>query len=235
MERIKIDDLIMDIKRSSRRGTIELTVERDGHIVIYAPQEASDATLESRVREKLLWIHRKVGQKEEEFHQLPQKEFVSGEGFYYLGRKYRLKLLDGKDGFKSGSLLRLNNGWFFMPRDLAPEGRNIFIKWYTKHATDWILRRVKMLKARVATEPQSIEVRDLGFRWGSCTQKGKMFFHWRIILLPPERIDYLILNELLHLHEYNHSPAFYERLRRAAPEYEHQEEWLRRNGDLYSL
>ncbi|BBO69897.1 hypothetical protein DSCA_38270 [Desulfosarcina alkanivorans] len=84
-------------------------------------------------------------------------------------------------------------------------------------------------------EPESIEIRDLGFRWGSCASKGKLLFHWRLILLPPERIDYLILHELVHLHGHNHSPASYDRLKRAAPDYERQEEWLRRIGDQYGF
>ena len=91
------------------------------------------------------------------------------------------------------------------------------------------------LKGRVAAEPHSIEIRDLGFRWGSCTHKGKVFFHWRTILLPPERIEYLILHELVHVREHNHSMAFYERLRRASPDYKQHEDWFRRYGDLYSL
>jgi predicted metal-dependent hydrolase len=122
-----------------------------------------------------------------------------------------------------------------MPRVLAPKGREVFINWYTERAAGWIPRRIRLLQGRVGVKPEFIEIRDLGFRWGSCTENGKLFFHWRLILLPPERIDYLILHELVHLHEHNHSQAFYERLRRAAPEYEHHEEWLRRNGDQYGL
>ena len=171
----------------------------------------------------------------EELHQLPEKEFVSGEGFYYRGRKYRLKLLDEPLPTGSGERLRFQNGRFLMLRKFAPKGREIFMGWYAKRAEEWIPRRVMSLQERVGVRPISIEIRDLGFRWGSCTQKGKLFFHWRLILLPSERVDYLILHELVHMHEHNHSPAFYERLRRAAPEYELHEEWLRRNGDQYGL
>jgi predicted metal-dependent hydrolase len=235
MESIEINSLRIEVKRSPRRKTLELDVGRDGQIILYAPEGVAEAKLESLVKQKLVWIYQKLSRKEEELHRFPQKEFVSGEGFYCLGRKYRLKLLD--DGYiprkKVG--LELKNGQFLMPRQLATKGRNIFINWYTKRATEWISRRVRMLQPRVAAELKSFGIRDLGFRWGSCTRKGKMLFHWRIILLPPERIDYLILHELVHIHEHNHSPAFYERLRRASPNFELHEEWLRRHGDQYSL
>ena len=235
MENIAIKDLTIEVKRSARRKTVELTVERDGSIILYAPVNVDQGNLEALVRDKLLWIYLQLGRKEEELHQLPEKEYVSGEGFYYRGRKYRLKLHQEQEGVKNGEPLRFLNGRFMMPRALAPKGREVFIHWYTKRAADWIPLRVRLLQGRVGANPESIDIRDLGFRWGSCTEKGKLFFHWRLILLPPERIDYLILHELVHLHEHNHSPAFYERLRRAAPEYEMHEEWLRRNGDHYGL
>jgi predicted metal-dependent hydrolase len=229
MESITIKDLTIQVKRSARRKTVELTVERNGQILLHAPEKAALNNLESLVREQLLWIYQQLGRKQEELHQLPEKEFVSGEGFYYRGRKYRLKLLDEFLPDRSGERLQFLNCRFLMPRKFAPKGREIFMGWYIKRAEEWIPRSVQSLQERVGVRPKSIEMRDLGFRWGSCTQKGKLFLHWRLILLPPERIDYLIL------HEHNHSPAFYERLRRAAPEYEFHEEWLRRNGDQYGL
>lgn len=235
MERIAIKDISVEVKRSARRKTVELSVERDGRVLLHAPESANQDKLELMVREKLLWIYRQLGRKEEELHQMPAKEYVSGEGFYYRGRKYRLKLLDEPRTLRNGEQLRFQSGRFLMPRALAVKGREIFIGWYGKRAAEWIPKRVNLLQGRVGVQPESIEIRDLGFRWGSCTEKGKILFHWRLILLPPERIDYLILHELVHLHEHNHSPAFYERLRRAAPEYEIHEEWLRQNGDQYGL
>ena len=235
MERIAIKDISVEVRRSARRKTVELSVDRDGRVLLYAPEIAGQDKLESMIWEKLLWIYQQLGRKEEELHQMPAKEYVSGEGFYYRGRKYRLKLLDEPRPLRNGEQLRFQSGRFLMPRVLAPKGRELFIGWYGKRAAEWIPRRVLLLQGRVGVEPESIEIRDLSFRWGSCTEKGKILFHWRLILLPPERLDYLILHELVHLHEHNHSPAFYERLRRAAPEYEIHEEWLRRNGDQYGL
>jgi predicted metal-dependent hydrolase len=235
MEKIAIKDFAVEVRRSALRKTVELSVDREGHVLLYAPESASLAKLESMIQGKLIWIYQQLGRKEEELHQLPVKEFVSGEGFYYRGRKYRLKLIDDIRSVRNGNHLRFQGSRFLMPRLVVLRGREIFIDWYTKRAEVWVPERVQLLQDRVGGMPESIEIRDLGFRWGSCTEKGKILFHWRLILLPPERIDYLILHELVHLHEHNHSPAFYERLRRAAPEYERHEEWLRRNGDQYGL
>ncbi|MGC8492347.1 MAG: M48 family metallopeptidase [Syntrophobacteraceae bacterium] len=235
MEKIEIKDLSIEVKRSSRRKTVELTVERDGAVVLHAPKEAALAGLESMVCERLLWIYQQLGRKEEELYRLPAKEFVAGEGFYYRGRKYRLKILDSPVSFTNNEILKLQNGRFILLRQFVPKARETFVTWYTRRAEEWIGRRIQPLQERVGVRLKSMEVRDLGFRWGSCAEKGKLFFHWRIILLPPERIDYLILHELVHIREHSHNAAFYQRLRVAAPDYELHQEWLRENGDRYAL
>ena len=109
------------------------------------------------------------------------------------------------------------------------------MRWYTRHAQNWISQKCASLQARVAANPKSVKTRDLGYRWGSCTDGGNVNFHWRCILLPAPRVEYLILHELCHLHEHNHGPGFYERLRRASPDHLAHEQWLRENGDEYDL
>lgn len=234
-ETIQIDDLKVEVRRSVRRLNVDLTIDRDGGVVIAVPDTMKDADISRIIRNKQTWIYTALGRKEATHKGPPPKEYVSGEGFFYLGKKYRLKVLRDGQTPEAGTGLQLLNNRFLLPHDMAAAGRNVFLKWYTERAAEWITRRMNALKNRVAAAPQSIEIRDLGFRWASCTHKGKMFFHWRTILLPPERIDYLILHELVHVHEHNHSPAFYERLRRASPDYKQHEDWFRRNGDLYSL
>lgn len=234
-ENIQIDDLTVEVRRSARRLNVDLSIERDGGVVIAVPDSMKAADINRIIRNKQTWIYTALGRKEATHKGPPPKEYVSGEGFFYLGKKYRLKVLRDGQAAEGGPGLQLLNDRFLLPHDMAADGRNVFLKWYSENAAEWITRRMNALKNRVAASPQSIEIRDLGFRWASCTHKGKMFFHWRAILLPPERIDYLILHELVHIHEHNHGPAFYERLRRASPDYKQHEDWFRRYGDLYSL
>jgi hypothetical protein len=227
---IIVDNLTVEIRRSGRRRHVDLTVERDGSVVVAAPDRFGDEEVEKLVRSRLVNLHSHIARKREILSNQPVKEYVTGEGFYYLGRKYRLKLVD--DGTTS---LRLLNGRFLLPRAMAAKGREAFIRWYTEHGQQWLRERAIPLEERVAIHPTSITVRDLGFRWGSCAESGAVNFHWRIILLPPKQIDYLILHELCHLHEHDHSRAFYTRLGRAVPDHGEHEEWLRTNGDRFNL
>ncbi len=80
-----------------------------------------------------------------------------------------------------------------------------------------------------------ITVDDLQVEVRRSTRRRTVDFHWRTILLPPDMVRYLITHELVHLHEPNHGPAFYERLARVAPDYEEREAWLEKHGDEYSL
>lgn len=227
---LTIDNLCVEVHRSSRRRQVDLTVERDGRVVVAAPERLTDEEIDKLVRSRLVSLHSNLARKREVLSNQPAKQYVTGEGFYYLGRKFRLKLVDATDDG-----LRLLNGRFLLPRASARDGRSHFVRWYTEHAQQWLFDRASSLQDRVAAHPTVIRIRDLGYRWGSCTENGAVNFHWRIILLPPPRIDYLILHELCHLHEHNHSPAFYERLRRAAPDHHEHERWLRENGDHYCL
>ncbi len=79
-------------------------------------------------------------------------------------------------------------------------------------------------------EPKGIEVRDLGFRWGSCGKKGTLNFHWASILLPASIVEYIVVHELAHLVEPNHTPEFWLALERAMPDYEQRKNWLAENG-----
>ncbi len=137
MENIAINDLAVEVRRSGRRKTVELSVDRDGRVLLHAPESADREKLETMVRAKLIWLYQQLGRKEEELHQLPVKEYVSGEGFYYRGRKYRLKLIDDIRSVRNGNHLRLLSGRFIMPRLVALRGREIFIDWYAKRAADW--------------------------------------------------------------------------------------------------
>jgi predicted metal-dependent hydrolase len=153
---------------------------------------------------------------------------VTGEGFYYLGRSYRLLLVD--DQVRA---LKLEHGRFKLLRSRASEGRSIFVRWYGEHAEAWLRRRLGRWVDRVDARPSGLNVRDLGYRWGSCGKSKRLNFNWRIILLPPDAIDYLIVHELAHLHEPSHSRAFWQHVERAMPDYDRRKDWLAVHGATF--
>jgi predicted metal-dependent hydrolase len=91
---------------------------------------------------------------------------------------------------------------------------------------DWLRRRVETLSARTASNPKRVDVRDLGFRWGSCGKNGVIYFNWKALQLPVRLVDYVIAHELIHLREGHHGPAFWEALSRAMPDWQKRKDAL---------
>ena len=84
--------------------------------------------------------------------------------------------------------------------------------------------------SRMGVKPTEIRVQDLGFRWGSCGKSGSVNFHWATLLFPPPVIDYVIVHELAHLVEPDHSKKFWNLVAKTLPEYEQRKAWLAERG-----
>jgi predicted metal-dependent hydrolase len=225
----------VDIRRSKRRRTADLFVDRGGGYAINVPEQLSQKEILSLLEAKRQWMVRTKLLKEERLQQKPPKEWVSGEGFYWLGKKYRLKIAREAEDLEQRSPLELVNGRFRLDPKRQTEGPKLLREWYKKQAKQIIQGRLARLAKRVGVKPPSVVVRDLGFHWGSCGKGAKVYFHWRIAMLPSEAIDYLILHELCHLLEPRHSEEFFRKLEVVSPDYVKIEKWLAKNGDRYDL
>lgn len=220
-----VDDLAFKVHRSARRKTMAVTVERDGSLTLSAPPTVDEARLRSFVQEKRFWIYTKLAEKERLQRVVPRKAFVDGEGFLYLGRSYRLKLLDAQD-----APLKLVAGRFCLRRDALPNAREHFIAWYSRNAKAWLGTRVRRYRTRMEVQPAGVRVQDIGYRWGSCGKGNWLYFHWKTILLPASIAEYVVVHEMAHLHEPHHTPAFWQRVERAMPDYEQRKDWLAERG-----
>jgi len=230
-ESLQVEEMHLEVRRSDRRKKLRLTVDRGGELVVSAPSDVAIKVLADFVREKRFWIYTKLAEKESLNQPTGRKEFVSGESFSYLGRTYRLLLVRKQD-----APLKLSEGRFKLLRADAEDGRVHFIAWYMSHGLPWVERRARPWIDRMKLEPKSIGLRELGFRWGSCSKSGAMNFHWATMLLPASVIDYVIVHELAHLKHRNHSPEFWKLVERTMPEFAERKAWLaERGGDLVGL
>ena len=232
MTSITFGDLSFEIRHSSKRRTVGITVERDGKLVLASPPEVPIETLERIVSEKRYWIYSKLLKKESLNPPASVKEYVSGENFYYLGRSYRLKVVEQVEQQPS---LRLYQSRFELQRPAQVQGREYFIQWYREHLQLIVEQQIAILIKRVTTSPRSVQVRELGNRWGSCGHKGDLYFHWRVAMRPRAMMEYLAVHELVHLIEPDHSTAFWHRVERIMPDYLERKQWLAENGAIYNL
>ncbi len=225
MNTLSVDDLAFEVRRSEARRTLQITVDRGGELILTAPVTCATSVMERFVREKRFWIYQKLAEKEVLAPAASVKRYVSGEGFYYLGRSYRLLLVDNQD-----VPVKLTAGRFKMRRADAGHGRAHMVAWYKDHARKWLTGRVERFVNRVDVAPSAITVQDLGYRWGSCGKGERLYFHWKTILLPPRIVEYVVVHELVHLHEPHHSKAFWQRLERVLPDYAGRKAWLAEFG-----
>ncbi|PYJ70322.1 MAG: metal-dependent hydrolase [Verrucomicrobia bacterium] len=203
-ETLTIDRLVFEVRRSPRRKTLGLTVDRGGELVLHAPDGSASDELVRWTKSKLLWVHRKLLSRAALAPQLAEPAFVSGENFTFLGRNYRLKLL--RD---AAAALEFDGTYFLLCVSARAEATKHFKAWYVRKGREWLSRRVQLLSRKVTATPSRVSVRDLGHRWGSCGKNGALYFNWRLLQMPTRVIDYVIVHELAHLREPHHAPAFW--------------------------
>lgn len=232
METRQFEDLTYTLRRSPRRQTIGLTVERDGRLTVAAPDTCHERAIEKLLAEKRFWIYAKLVEQERLTATAVEREMVSGQGFPYLGRNYRLRLVTSNEARQSGQRepLRWHHGYFLLLKSEHPNGREHFRCWYTERARVKLKERVALYAPRLQVNPVGLRITDLGYRWGSCGRNGTLYFNWRLILAPIRIVDYVVVHELLHLLVPHHTPEYWKLLRRSLPDFVERKQWLAEHG-----
>lgn len=208
----------------SQRKTVSLSVERDAAVVVRAPHGTPEEHLRRAVETKKLWLYRKVNHQRKYPADKQRKEFASGETVLYLGRNYQLKVSDEDI---PGILFHSR---FVIARKNQSHAAQLFRQWYLARARERIPIRARYFADALGVCFNRVLVSDLKVRWGSCTPKSNLNFNWRIMKAPATVIDYLIVHELAHLIEPNHTSRFWNIVAIQVPLLEWAKEWLRNNG-----
>ncbi|MBU8921515.1 MAG: M48 family metallopeptidase [Bacteroidales bacterium] len=221
-------DLKYTIKRSAKRDKLTITVERNREVVIHAPATASEETIARVVKSRRQWIFEKLShtQKYQPLPHPPGKEFVSGESALYLGRAYRIEVV------KKGLLEVQFKQRFLVPSEGGQRPHGALRAWYEARAKEVILPRVAAHAATLGVDYNQAKIVDARYRWGSCTVINNVNFNWRLIKAPSWVIDYVIIHELAHLIEANHTPRFWNIVRSQVTRMEKAKAWLSENGQL---
>lgn len=214
---------------SPQRKTIGLTVERDNRVVVRAPEGTPLERIERAVASRRLWLFEKQRTGRKYPAEPERKEFVTGEALLYLGRHYRL---DVSDEPIPGVQFQ---GTFVIARHNQAAARDLFRCWYTARARERLIDRARHFAAALGVKYGRLLVSDLKFRWGSCTPRGNLNFNWRIIKAPSFVLDYLVVHELAHLLEPNHTPRFWTIVAVQVPRWEQAKTWLKDHGHLLEV
>jgi predicted metal-dependent hydrolase len=219
-----VPELEITYKFSPRRKSIGLRVTTAGQLVITAPTGASRASISRAVEHHRAWIERTAAARQEAWERLKPGTA------YLLGQAYRLRALAGAASVElAPGEIRLrpaNNGAGLWPRLRG---------WYLDRAAQHLGLRVRAYATKMGLMPRLVELRDWKSRWGECHLDGKLRFNWRLILLPPAVIDYVVVHELAHLKVPGHNPRFWGEVQAVLPDYQERRRWLNHEGSPFLL
>ncbi len=227
-------DFEYEVIRRPRRRTASISVKRDNTVVVIVPGRLPRKQVEQIVRSKARWIRSRLQFNAEVRERFKPKEYVSGESFAYLGRNYRLKVMEGEVRPAKMSQGRLN---VFVPDGAPEKDRELHIireltAWYQEQALGRLREKTARYAERLGVNPSSVDIKSYRSRWGSCHRDGRIYFNWRIIMAPHSVVDYVVVHELCHLIHHNHSRDYWKLVRTLVPDHRKLRAWLKQNGEV---
>lgn len=211
----------------SRRKTASIYIERDGKVSVLVPEKLTARQVDDILESKRKWIYQSLAEWQDLNANRIHRDYVNGEGFLYLGRSYRLKLVSDLP-----EPLMLKDGYFCLQstKGSAPNADAVFREFYRGKGAIRIPPRVAYFQAKMDVKPKSTRIMDLRNRWASCSASGTLNFHWKCMMAPLTIIDYIIVHELAHLLHSNHSAGFWNEVDKVMPDFQERKIWLRDNG-----
>jgi predicted metal-dependent hydrolase len=217
-------DINFKVKYSNRR-TFGLVIDRDKTIYVNAPNGVKKEKINNFIDKKRSWIYHKLNNKQK-FRDISEKEFVSGSSILYLGRNYNLDVNTYKhEGIKF-------NGKFLLSTKEKNNVNNLFKEWFIQKANEKIIPLVEENAKKLGVNYNLAKIKEIKYCWGSCTPKNNLYFNWRLIKAPLSVINYVIMHELTHLIESNHTKRFWNIIKSQQPNYEKAKYWLKENGQI---
>jgi predicted metal-dependent hydrolase len=210
------------IRRSPRARRVRVTVDADGSVTVTLPRRAPEKAAADAVKELAPWIARRrrtLARVAAEIARMPGT-------VPYLGTDLALVPQPGRERVhRRGDVLLVPNG----------DPRAALERFYRRAARAEVAPRLDAATARAGSRYAGLTIRGQRTRWASCSSDGKMSFNWRLLLAPPEILDYVVEHEVCHLEVMDHSPRFWALLERRVPDWREHSRWLRRYGSTLVL
>ena len=209
--------LTVTLRRSARARRISLRVSRlDGRITLTLPKGVRDAEALAFARDKRDWLSRQLA------HSPAQRPVTLGTTLPIAGRMRHVVA-------GSGRSIVLGHDSIAVPGDSARTGARLqgYLKELARHRLSEAVTHYSACLGRSHTR---LTLRDTRSRWGSCSSRGALMFSWRLVMAPPEVLDYVAAHEVAHLAEMNHAPAFWTTVERIHGPCESPRRWLRDHG-----
>lgn len=215
--------MIVDRIIRSKCRTVALIVEYDGSVTVRAPMRLSENAIREFAEKHIDWVEKKKAEMRTVTPTQP-KQYQPGETFLFLGKEYALEVVPTQ---RQKLIL---GDCFQIAESASGNAELVFQKWYRQQASQLIPDRVKFFAELHQLQYEKIKITSARTRWGSCSPKNTLSFSWRLMLTPPEVIDYVIIHELAHTVQHNHSKRFWSLVEKFLPDYKARRKQLRQYG-----
>jgi predicted metal-dependent hydrolase len=213
-----LDEIAYTVRRSDRARKVRVVVEPTGAVEVVLPRRAAQREAAAAVSELRPWIERRLAEAD-----AVRDRLAAREGLPYLGETLLPRREPGRTrAHRRGDVLLYGD-------------RAQIERWYRRMARDEVAPRLDEAVAALGVSYRSVRIANQRTRWGSCSTNGAMSFNWRLLLAPPEILDYVVWHEACHLVHMDHSRAFWSLLERHRPDYRVARRWLRDHGPTLVL
>ncbi len=210
------------------RKTFALKIDENGDLIVRAPRGSTLSDIAHVVNRKIKWIEQTQKYVLELRELSKPKDFVEGEEFLYLGAKLTLRFIPNGSVFVDGNNLCVPSG----NKELI---QRQILSWYRNEAKKIFSTLVDTYANKMGVAYSVLRIKNSRTRWGSCGKNGSINLNWRLVMAPPEVIEYLVIHELTHTIYRNHSKHFYNFVGKFSPNYKVLEKWLQTNSHIMKM
>jgi predicted metal-dependent hydrolase len=216
-----------DVSFTRRRKTIAIEVHPDQQVTIIAPDGSDPAAIEALLYKRAGWILRQQQYFSAYAPQEIPRTYVSGESYRYLGRQYRLKVIEGQL-----EDVKRERGFIYVTvatKNDTKHIQSVLEQWYRDEARRIFYERLEVCYPRIERLEipyPPLAIRSMRTRWGSCSHSGLLTLNPKLVQTPRDCIDYVLIHELCHLKEHNHSKQYYQLLDQTLPDWRERREKL---------
>lgn len=197
----------------SRRKTLAIHITRDAAVEVRAPMKMPLDYIESFVKKKEKWIEEHIHRRERSIDEQKAFTISYGDHVLFCGREYPVR---GKEGRRAG----FDAQGVWVPKGLSPEEiKYAVVQVYRSLAKRLLKMKADEFAAIMGVTPAAVKITGAKTRWGSCSGKNNICFSWRLVMAETDVIDYVVIHELAHLKELNHSPRFWAIVQGVMPDY----------------
>lgn len=217
------------LRVSPRARHIRLVIRPASGLELVLPRGASAARADQILREKASWIVRTLDRLVVESVSEPAP-LITGSLLPFAGRQLRLAIETGAPAGRFHAALKDETLRLTVAEATQETTRAALVAWYRKQARTIVGERLALWNAHYRFEYARVAIKEQKSRWGSCSRQGNLNFNWRLLLAPLPVLDYVVVHELAHLKELNHSPRFWALVAQTCPDYASKRRWLRQHG-----